>query len=102
MRTWKCKHCGRKADVGYEDILEIGTPICCDDDMTMLPTRKADALRLIVEVQGGCVQAVYATDPKAAVDLLDWDNMKDGDATPAERREARKLELKAKKMAQVF
>jgi hypothetical protein len=48
------------------------------------------------------VQAVYATDAKVTVDLLDWDNIKDGDATPAVRREARKLELKAKKMAQVF
>ena len=102
MRTWKCKHCKRKVDVSYEDILDIGTPICCDEDMLLLPARKTEPIRLIVEVQGGCVQAVYASAPKASVDLLDWDNIKDGDATPAERREARKLELKAKKMAQVF
>jgi hypothetical protein len=88
--------------VSYEDILEIGTPICCDDDMELLPVGKADKIRLIVEVQGGCVQAVYASDPKVEVDLLDWDNIKDGSASPAERRAGRRLEQRAKKMHPVF
>ena len=102
MRTWKCSRCGRTVQISYEDILDIGTPICCDEDMNLLPARKADKLRLIVEVRGGCVQAVYASDPKVTVDLLDWDAVADGDATPAQQREARELERRAGKMVTVL
>ena len=43
-RTWKCTKCGRKAKVSYEDILDIGTPICCDEDMELLPQHKPKAI----------------------------------------------------------
>ena len=33
MRTWKCNDCGRTVQVGYEELLDIGTPMCdCTGD----------------------------------------------------------------------
>lgn len=37
--------------------------------------------RILVDVRGGMVQAVYANVPMHAV-VLDWDNVKDGDIHP--------------------
>ncbi len=34
-RTWKCPDCGRTADVSYENLAEVGTPICPDCDIEM-------------------------------------------------------------------
>jgi len=99
MRTWKCVCCGRRVQVSYEDLLEIGTPICCDRDMDMLPRRPA---QIIIQVQGGVVQSIHASVPDVKVSLLDWDNLQDPDTTPAERRKAKRLERKAGKMTEVY
>jgi hypothetical protein len=99
MRTWKCKQCSRIAQVSYEDVLEIGTPICCDSDMELLPGKP---VQIVVEIKGGVLQSVHSSDPTVKVDLLDWDNVKDGDASPTERRRATKLERKTSRMTEVF
>jgi len=99
MRTWKCKHCGRGARVSYEDLLEIGAPICCASEMDMLPHKPA---QIIIQVQGGIVQSVHASRPDVQVSLLDWDNLQDPDTTPAERRKAKRLERMASKMTEVY
>ena len=59
-------------------------------------------VKVIVEVSGGCVVSIYASDKNVAVEVLDWDNVKNGDATPAEKRTAKRLEKKAKGMIEVF
>jgi hypothetical protein len=53
MRTWKCKGCGRQADLEQEDIAVGGVPICgsCDtrfsgEDMELLPAPQARKLWL--------------------------------------------------------
>jgi hypothetical protein len=80
-------------------VLEIGTPICCDADMYMLPRKPA---QIIIQVQGGIVQSIHASVPDVRIDLLDWDNLQDRDTTPAERRKAKRLERKARKMTEVY
>ena len=99
MRTWKCKRCGRKTQVSYDDVLEIGTPICCDSDMDMLPCKPA---QIIIQVKGGVVQSIHASVPDVRIDVLDWDNLQDPETTPAERRKAKRLERKAGKMTEVY
>ena len=99
MRTWKCKLCDRTAQVSYEDVLEIGTPICCDADMELLPGKP---IRIVIQIHCGVLQAVHSSDPTVKVDLLDWDDVKDEGASPAERRHARRLERKVASMAEVF
>jgi len=99
MRTWKCKHCGRKATVSYEDVLDIGTPICCDADMDLLAD---EPIRIVIQVQGGVVQSVHSSEPGVKVNLLDWDNLNDPGTKPAERRGAHKLQRQAEKMHEVL
>jgi len=37
-RTWQCPNCGRSILVTYEELAEVGCPLCgdCDDEMTLL------------------------------------------------------------------
>jgi hypothetical protein len=67
-----------------------------------LVKKLAKAPTIIVEVEGGCVRAVYSDQPGVKVQLLDWDNVKGGDATAAERRTAKALASKARRMHDVF
>jgi hypothetical protein len=99
MRTWKCQECGRTVSVSYEELLEIGTPMCCDEEMDLLPGKP---VRIVIQIQGGVLQSVHSSDPAVKVDLLDWDDVKDDDASPAERRHARRLERKVGSMTEVF
>jgi len=71
-------------------------------DMVQPGHATAKASEVIVEISGGCLTAVYSSDPRATVDLLDWDNVKDGDATPHDKKEAKALAKKAKKLTSVF
>ena len=34
-RTWKCADCGRSVECSYEDIADVGPPICPDYDLEM-------------------------------------------------------------------
>lgn len=36
-RTWKCPDCGRQIDVSYQQLAEVGSPICprCDLEMEL-------------------------------------------------------------------
>jgi hypothetical protein len=53
--------------------------------------------RVIVEVSGGVVQAVYCDDAKVQVDLIDWDNKDD-----ESREQNEQLEEQTKEMKEVF
>ena len=41
--------------------------------------------RVLIIVEGGCVQAVYADDAKAEVLLVDWDNIEEERAKGSDR-----------------
>lgn len=58
--------------------------------------------KIIVEVSGGCVVSVYSSDPTVQIKLLDWDNVKDGNTTPQEKRAAKALEKRAKTLHVVW
>jgi len=62
----------------------------------------AKPIEIVVQVQGGVVQSIHASVPDVKITLLDWDNLKDQDTTPAERRKAKRLERKAGKMTEVY
>lgn len=53
------------------------------------------ATRIIVEVDGGVVQSVYCSDPKAHMSVMDWDNAKGDDQY---RIECELLDLEAQRL----
>ena len=72
-RTWKCLKCAFTANVSYEDLLETGTPMCCDEEMELMPVKP---MRVVVEISGGCLVNVYAeieSPTDIQVIVLDWD-----------------------------
>lgn len=46
----------------------------------------SDAIRIVIEIKGGCLQAVYGDKLPEGVDveviLRDWDNIENGDPDP--------------------
>jgi hypothetical protein len=98
-------------DVGYADAIESTDGDHGLDDggdaqaavsMNFDQPRLAKPNEIIVVIEGGCCTAVFSEDPNVKVELLDWDNAKDGDATPAERRAAMKLERRTEQMTAVL
>jgi hypothetical protein len=93
-----CPKCGKTWSSIKDDDKQKKARPCGKKKVSTMPK----PIEIVVEVQGRCVVAVHASSKDVAVELLDWDNVKDGDATPAERREAKRLEKKAKGMHGVF
>lgn len=58
-------------------------------------------VRIIIEVEGGLVQAVYSNEPDAQLAILDLDNMKDGDCNEADRIHYRCLKLETESLHEV-
>jgi len=102
MRTWKCPKCNRTVEVGYEEIVEIGTPLCqypdCQDQEMELQDN-TNPTRIIAQVEGGCVVAIMCSDPTANADILDYDNQDEGDED--ENTRIAELEKKCESLTQV-
>ncbi len=58
--------------------------------------------KIIIEVKGSLVQAVYANFKEIEVDILDYDNINDDDATEEEKKAGKRLEGQATEMKQIY
>ncbi len=54
--------------------------------------------KIIIEVSGGLVQAVYSTNTNITVKLLDWDNIDSSNMTDEEKQ----LQNEIKQMKEIF
>ncbi len=65
MRTWKCNDCGRTVDIRYEEVLDIGTPMCeCAGDAKDMELLPASRIRLAVVLEGGMVSSICSDHPE--------------------------------------
>ena len=48
--------------------------------------RAMSKTEIIVQVRGGCVQAVHSTNPDTRVEVLDWDSLRCEEPPGAKRR----------------
>ncbi len=101
-RTWRCPECGRTQRLSYEEIVEVGTPYCTCGDSVEMELQPDQPIEVIVEVVGGNVTAVYASDKSLRVSILDHDNLCDGSASENERQRADTLKKKAKRLRTVY
>ena len=64
-------------------------------------TKEEKPIRVIVEIRGGAIQAVYASVP-ISVELLDYDNMETADETSEEYISYTELEEEIKTLTPVW
>lgn len=79
-RIWECPECSFTAEMSYDDITDVGNPICTDCDIKMELTEEVkEKVQIAVYIRGGVCDDVQVNlpDEEWIWALVDYDDNPD-------------------------